>query len=537
MANLFRRLLSYYGLSKEDYDLRTRTDSLAAIPDPFMHMDGFSSVISLIKKHIGAHDKIIVYGDYDVDGITSASILVLTLNKLKASCGFYIPSRYLDGYGLNIPRLEEIALKGYKLLICVDNGISAFKEIKRAKELGMDVIIIDHHVLQDQLPAADGIIHQFLGHYTSYNISAAFLALLVSYGLLGSYDPYLVALGGIGAISDMMPMQDANLILAKQALKEIKTGQYATFNYLLNGSPTLKIKPEDIGQDSISYRIISPLNAIGRVDKTSKVNNAVRFLTSENPLEQEKLYRFIQTVVSIKKARISSFFPLLKQGENDPSPLEIRLFPEVEEGLIGLLANREMYARKKPVLFFTLKSGDPSLLIGSARSPEDLDIYALAYQYHDQYLAFGGHKNAFGLTIQKSDYEKISRELTDAVKNSQSSAPTEKYILLEDDDFNSTTLDLISSFGPFGPGFVFPKLAYKASRSEFVLSGDGHHLFKRLINKSSVIWFSYDTRIDLLPLKERYFIGTLAKNTYLGKESIDFIVGSTEDIDKKALII
>ena len=180
---LLDRLLEYYDLSNEEYHQKMSYLGLGQIPNPFSKIDGFAQKIDFIKSFKGK--KVVIYGDYDVDGIMSTSILVYTLKKLDFDVGYFIPSRYEEGYGLNASRVKQFKEKGYSLIITVDNGIAAFEEINLALKEGLEVFVIDHHEAKETLPLKeDKIIHQFVSHYVDYNISAAFLSLLVSYGLL-----------------------------------------------------------------------------------------------------------------------------------------------------------------------------------------------------------------------------------------------------------------------------------------------------------------------------------------------------------------
>ena len=186
MKEILRKLKDYYFLSDSEFEERIAVPSVSDLPNPFILYSDFHLLIDKLKEYIKENKKIVVYGDYDVDGLTSTSILVGTLQIMGVTPGYYIPSRYIDGYGINKTRVDQFIAKGYEVIITVDNGISEVETIDYAKSKGLEVIVIDHHeVTKDVLPNADFIFHQYICNISNYNISAAFLALMVSYGILG----------------------------------------------------------------------------------------------------------------------------------------------------------------------------------------------------------------------------------------------------------------------------------------------------------------------------------------------------------------
>lgn len=177
--------------------------------------------VALIKKTISQHGKIIVYGDYDCDGVTSTAILVHALRKMNADVGYYIPSRYQDGYGINRKMIEAFNDKQYKLIITVDNGISQIKEIEYARQLGIDVIVNDHHTVGQKIPNANYILHPQYSSYSQLYSCGAYVSLMLASTLLNYYDEYEVFLASIATISDMMPLIDHNRTLVRIELAYI----------------------------------------------------------------------------------------------------------------------------------------------------------------------------------------------------------------------------------------------------------------------------------------------------------------------------
>ncbi|MDD3938861.1 MAG: DHH family phosphoesterase, partial [Bacilli bacterium] len=203
-------LLNYYQLNEEQYEFLTRPLTYDDLRFD-RRIRGLEPLLARIHKAIDDKEKIIVYGDYDCDGIMSTSIIVKVFEMLGHTIGYYVPSRYIDGYGLNVKRVEEIAKKGYTLIITVDNGISAFEAISLAKQKGIDTIVVDHHEMQgEKLPDAVSVLHPFVSHLGEYAASGGFMSFVLATALLDRVDPYLLSLAGISTISDMMPLLGYN---------------------------------------------------------------------------------------------------------------------------------------------------------------------------------------------------------------------------------------------------------------------------------------------------------------------------------------
>ena len=177
-------LLNYYQLNEEQYEFLTRPLTYDDLRFD-RRVRGLEPLLARIHKAIDDKEKIIVYGDYDCDGIMSTSIIVKVFEMLGHTIGYYVPSRYIDGYGLNVKRVEEIAKKGYTLIITVDNGVSAFEAISLAKQKGIDTIVVDHHEMQgEKLPDAVSVLHPFVSHLGEYAASGGFLSFLLATPLL-----------------------------------------------------------------------------------------------------------------------------------------------------------------------------------------------------------------------------------------------------------------------------------------------------------------------------------------------------------------
>ena len=275
-----QKILDYYSLTEEDYKELTKPVSELKLPDFNLPPD-MAKIKERIFNAIKNNEKIIIYGDYDCDGICSTTIMVKAFEMLGYKASYYIPTRYNDGYGLNVNNVIKMKTAGFSLIITVDNGICQHEAIDKANELGMDVIVIDHHEVPEEQVHALGIIHPSVSHISEEFGCGAFMSLITSAALLGSYDPYLTTLAGLATISDMMELVGFNRNVVRIALDYLKKNRYPTLMSL--------IESETITEKSFGLDIAPKINAVGRLVDDKNINRLVRFLLSEDEDEIFKL--------------------------------------------------------------------------------------------------------------------------------------------------------------------------------------------------------------------------------------------------------
>lgn len=526
---LKEKLLKYYNISEDELKERSLPPSSSLILDPKIHFKGFNEAIDLIKKHVSNKSKIYIYGDYDVDGMTSTSILYYALKEIGGDVLYSLPSRYKYGYGLVKNAVDEIYSKGIKLLITIDNGISAFEAVEYARELGMDVLIIDHHTPQDKLPRANNIIHWQVGEYTSYNISAAFLALLVSYSLLGKYVSYLVCLAGIAVFADQMKMIEMNLNIAKYALLYINKIRPLKLTLLLGQD-----KPRYTSSD-INFNLISSLNSLGRVDIGDDINLAIEYLTSKSEERIRKLYSKINEI-SLKKKELAKAGRIEANSRNLHAPIIIEKFDSMQVGLIGLISTSLSSALNKPVICFAASKENEGELVGSGRAPEGIDLYGILEKYSSSYVHFGGHKQALGVTIKKDDFSDFKNKISQEYSTFNYVIPTKKYILLDESDLDIGSFDILNEFEPFGQEFESPLYCFKINPSKLKFSRDGNHIIINFNNyRGGFNFFNFPR--DILDKKEDlYFKGKFDLSYYKGRPSAKFVAEGLLDLKKAEII-
>ncbi|MCQ2794477.1 MAG: DHH family phosphoesterase, partial [Bacilli bacterium] len=381
---LFDKLLTYYHISQKDFAILSREANDGDVPNYRAFME-IEIAKTRIKKAIDTNEKILVYGDYDADGILATSILVRTLKKLNAEVDYYVPSRYLDGYGISEEKVIKAHEQGYTLIITVDNGVTAFAAIKKAQELKLDLIITDHHEYQSR-PDALAFLHPKASSL-KVTTSGAMTAFYLSYALLEEIDPYLLIMGATSILSDVMPLREENRFIVKLALKYLNKNKYDQFN-LLSGAYTYD-------ETTLNSLVIPKINAVGRIEQGKEVNVLVKYFVSDNYRDLVKIRDYVNEVNEHRKDLASNAL----QASVDITKACVCLKLDCLIGLSGLIANRFLMAHDKPAAIFAqdLKDG---YIRGSLRSKNGCNVMDFINQNKNLFNEFGGHAFAAGVVIK-----------------------------------------------------------------------------------------------------------------------------------------
>lgn len=480
MDSIYNKLLEYFHLNEEEFKLLSKPVEEVTLKEPNSIL-GMKEAVERIHQAIKKNEKIIIYGDYDCDGITATSIMVKTFSKLNYPVAYYIPSRYIDGYGINVANVLKIAKAGYKLIITVDNGISANEAIAKAKELGIDVIVVDHHEVPAERVEAISIIHPIVSNISPIVGSGGYMSLFLSAGLLGYYDDYLVTLAGLSTISDLMELKDYNRDVVRLALNNLETKRYPSLMMLLDN-------PSLISEKSFALELAPKINSIGRMQEDTSVNRLVKYLTSESIDEITSLKEWIISTNDERKNLTKEAITTLPLLDNKAG---ICLLTDMKEGLIGLIANRVMNDKSVPVIVFTSDDKDPNILKGSIRSKEGFNVVK-AFKSLDKYLLTGGgHALAGGLSIQKADFENFKTDFENLCVLYPLEEENEQTIKIALTDITQDNYQTLRSFAPFGMGFKEPtfEIDNLPTRSLSFIS-QGKHLSTPLSIKSKLLGFN-----------------------------------------------
>ena len=434
--------------------------------------------------------KFLIVGDFDADGICSTAIISKLLKHLNISSNFYIPSRIKEGYGLNDSIVEMAHNYGFDVLLLVDNGIVCNGQIELAYSYDIKVMIIDHHEY-DILPKAEAIIHSNIVDKTYSELSAGGLCYLLS--SLFYDDDLSLVLGGISTMADMMSVLNFNRALIKKAFKKLQEGSIYQINLLNDNKP--------ITYESISYTIIPKINAISRMEPMGNPNHVVKYLLDEDG----KCKDYLEKINYINSQRKIYTNKMLQEAKTHISnnPIELIASDNFIEGLCGLIANRILHSYKKPTIIFTLKEG---VYKGSARSPVGFNIFDKLKDFNN-YLAFGGHESALGLSIKEEDYESF-KSFISSIDYEESDTSTDA-IVLDTDIIDTKIVDDIESLGPYGTGFKEPLLVIENNNYKKIIV-QGKYPKYIINNNMSAISFNEEFK-DEMPM---FFIGRLSKDNY-----------------------
>lgn len=483
MDTFKQKLLNYYNFDESKFLEFTKPIEQIELKNP-NKIKGLVEAKELVFEAIQNKEKIIIYGDYDCDGISATSIMVKTFQKLEYPVSYYIPSRYIDGYGLNVENVIAIANNGFKLIITVDNGIAQHEAILEAKKRGIKVIVVDHHELPKTPVEADVILHPIYSEISNVVASGGYMSLFLSAGLLGHYDDYLVTIAGLSVISDLMSLEDYNRDVVRLALSNLTKNRYLPLKLLLDN--------EIITEKSFSLDIAPKINAVGRIVTDKSVNLLVKYLTSEN---KEDVYQLRDWIISTNEKRKELTKQVVDSLDTDfSSQSGIAINLDIKEGLIGLIANRLLNQYNVPSVVFTTDENDKTILKGSIRSKEGFNVVKAFESLKKYIINGGGHSLAGGLSIKKDEFEDFKKEFLKLTDEYKIKEEQKKTIEINISDINMENYEFMRKFAPFGMSNEEPLLEIKNLPTrglDFISMGK--HLSTSLSMNSKLLGFNMNS--------------------------------------------
>ena len=405
-------LLRARGIDTAEKADRFLNPSLSGLCDPFL-LEGMETAVRLIRGAIDAGKRIMIFGDYDADGVCATSILLETLTEEGAQVSFRLPSRQADGYGLNEDAVREIAAKA-SLLVTVDCGISNHAEVALAKSLGMTVIVTDHHQLPEQLPEADAVLNPLLGNYPCPFLCGAGVALKLCQAFQGLPGvEKRLDLAAIATVADVVPLLEENRIIVREGIKRVGVSARPGLRALLESSGTTP----PLQADDLAFRLGPRLNAAGRLGDASL---AVRLLLTGIP---EKAYDVARQLEEMNRRRQGMEREItaeaLRRISEDPASAEDRVLIAAGEGwnpgLVGLAAGKICEKFYRPVIVLSIpEDGGPA--VGSCRSIPGVHIFEALRECGDLLIKYGGHAQAAGLSVAPENIPALRERLNQVVR-------------------------------------------------------------------------------------------------------------------------
>jgi single-stranded-DNA-specific exonuclease len=429
-----------------------------------MLMKGMGEAVSRIKQAVGKKEKILIYGDYDVDGISATALLVLVLKRMGANVASYIPNRLDDGYGLNENTVKIILRKGIELLITVDCGITAIAEIKALKESGISTIVTDHHRPEETLPMADIILNplQKACPYPDKNLAGVGVAFKLASGLLGRDDNWLyqqLDLVCLGTIADVVTLVGENRILVKNGLDELTHTKKQGLKALIEQA---SLKGKDITSQYVGYILGPRINATGRLGNP---RTSLDLLLTEDP---DKARELAQSLNNENKNRQKMEELVLKQAvarvERDVDFTRQRVIVLEDDswhrGVIGIVASRLVDKFYRPTVIISIDGSEGR---GSCRSIKNFNLFDALSGCSQHLKNYGGHSYAAGLTIDKTMLCSFRQRINDIANERilpQDLIPCiniDSEIMIS--ELNHKVLKELEALSPFGIGNPRPVFA------------------------------------------------------------------------------
>ncbi|MGO0106514.1 single-stranded-DNA-specific exonuclease RecJ [Streptococcus suis] len=419
--------------------------SLEDLHDPYLLHD-MDKAVERIRRAIEDYEQILIYGDYDADGMTSASILKETLEEMGAEVQVYLPNRFTDGYGPNQSVYKYfIEQQGISLIVTVDNGVAGHEAIAYAQEMGVDVVVTDHHSMQETLPNAYAIVHPEHpdGNYPFKHLAGCGVAFKLACALLETVHADLLDLVAIGTIADMVSLTGENRVMVKYGLSLLKQTERAGLQELMK---IAGIDVDSLDEETVGFQLAPRLNALGRLDDP---NPAIELLTGFDDEEAHQIARMIDSKNVERKDVVQAIYDEAKTMLRRDRPVQVLAKEGWNPGVLGIVAGRLLEELQQPVIVLSIEDGKAK---GSARSVEAVDIFKALKDHQDLFIAFGGHAGAAGMTLEVDKLEELALTLTDYIIENKLDLSSKSSLVLDEElDLEELTLDTLKSFEKLAP--------------------------------------------------------------------------------------
>ncbi len=460
--------------------------SLESLHDPFLMQD-MGAAVDRLCRAIDTHERIMVYGDYDVDGTTAVALMYSFLRTQTDNLIYYIPDRYTEGYGISTKGIDTAKEKGCTLVIALDCGIKSVEKMQYARSIGVDFIICDHHTPGDIIPEAVAVLNMKRAdcHYPFKELSGCGVGfkLAQAYALrrgIEMTEVYrLLPLLAMSIASDVVPVTGENRILAFYGLRALNAAPSVGVQAIMR---VAGIEGKTVNMTDLVFKFGPRINAAGRIKSGAE---AVRLLITD---DAEAAFRFAQDIDSYNQDRrdfdTKTTDEALEQLQKDPmnaaKHTTVVFSPNWHKGVVGIAASRLTETYYRPTIVLT--AGDDDIISGSARSVSDFDIYTAIDSCRDLLTNFGGHKFAAGLSMHQKDLPEFQRRFEEYVAahiTPEQQVPTlDIEAEVELSDMNWKMYKILQCLEPFGPGNERPLFLCRHlinNRNSRAVS-DGRHL-------------------------------------------------------------
>ncbi|RKQ37887.1 single-stranded-DNA-specific exonuclease RecJ [Oceanobacillus halophilus] len=446
ISPIIKKMLLQRGITTKEEANQFLSPDLHQLHSP-EQLSSITKATERVHQAISNKEKILVFGDYDADGVSSTTVMLKTLLELGADCDYYIPNRFSEGYGPNEEAFIEAYKSGFTLIITVDTGIAAVHEAAVAKELNIDLIITDHHEVQDELPDAFAILHPKCSpEYPFKELAGVGVAFKFAEALLGYFPKHLLEFVAIGTIADLVPLVDENRVLTFYGLHALTISKNLGIKALKN---VCKMNG-NITEEDVGFSIGPRLNAVGRLQDADL---AVQLLMSDDLYEATELAEEIEAINEQRKEIVNN---IVKEAEQIVSEVEGVIVVAKEgwnEGVLGIVASKLVRKYDRPAIVLTIKpeTGEAK---GSARSIPAFDLFQNCMKVRELFTHFGGHAQAAGMTLPVENINCINEKLNEFIYKELSEDDFKQEIEITDtlnlSDISIELIKEISRLSPFG---------------------------------------------------------------------------------------
>ncbi|MGY0171755.1 single-stranded-DNA-specific exonuclease RecJ [Lactococcus petauri] len=525
LDTLAAQILWQHGIRAEEEIQAYLNPDLQQLHDPFLLHD-MEKAVQRILTAIENGQNILIYGDYDADGMTASSVMKSALDELGAEVQVYLPNRFTDGYGPNLDVYKYfIQNEDIDLIITVDNGVAGHEAIAYAQSQNVDVIVTDHHSMPEVLPEAFAIVHPEHpeSNYPFKYLAGVGVAFKVATALLDYIPSDMLDLVAIGTIADMVSLTDENRILVSHGLKVLANTERAGLMELMRLSGT---DFEKVNEETIGFQIAPRLNALGRLDDP---NPAIELLTGWDEEVAAEIAQMIDEKNSERKVIVENIFNQALTMITD-EPIQILHHKDWHKGVLGIVAGRLLEQFHKPIIMLAEEEG---VLRGSARSIENFNIFEALNEHRELFMAFGGHKQAAGMTFALENVEAIKQVMLDFIQENDIDM-SEKSSLevqgsLQFDEISLETIRSLEKLSPYGmdnpkPHFLLTDYQVEQARS---MGKDNSHLKLKLVQNGQAldaVYFGHGAESLEFEQSDTELVGTLSSNTWNGTTTVQLMV-------------
>lgn len=528
LTPIVKKILESKGLVDKD-TINNLLNGTPVLHDSML-MSDMEKAIARINLAIDQNQKILVYGDYDADGVTSTTILVNTLKELGAHVGWYIPNRFSEGYGPNEMAFKNAHEEGISLIITVDNGIQGHDEIQMVQDLGVDVIVTDHHEIGRTMPNAYAIVHPMHPKfdYPFKYLCGAGVAYKLAQKLLDEPPVYFLGLVAIGTVADLVSLTDENRALVKKGLEVLNDHCPPSIKAILSQAGY----SDSITEETIGFIIGPRLNAVGRLEDAGL---AAELLMTDSDKEAEFLAEQVEFFNQERKDIVSQITEeALAAAEiqvNQGSKFLLLAQPDWHEGVLGIVASKIVETYSLPTLILNIDEGQNHAK-GSARSIEQVSMFEILNAHTDLITKFGGHHMAAGITMPIENVDSLRNGLNDWMEQLASTTslePRKKVdVKIDESDITIKNIQDIQRLRPFGTDFSSPcfELEDITVNQSKAIGQDSKHL--KLVmgdTKLQAIFWQHGHLVKELGEQQPInVIGTLQINEWNGFQSPQFMI-------------